>query len=232
MDWLFTPLKMKYPGMLFMYMDNILICTPNNPALHEEIVHQVLDILEKESLFLKLSKCYFHQCSICYLGILVEGGVIKINPMKQNGLAEWPSKLKNQKHVWSTLGIFGYHWAFIPGYADIIQCLNDLLGKNVSFVWTPKHTAAVEWLKEIVWNGLVLQRPNYEKAFFLEVDALQYVTGAILMQKDEQGRHRPVGNISHSLIPTERNYDVHDRELLAVIRELWAWQHIFLSSPH
>ena len=106
--------------MLFVYMDDILICTPDNTTLHEEIVHQVLDVLEKESLFLKLSKCYFHQRSIHYLGILVEEGVIKIDPTKQNGLAKWPSKLKNQKHVHSTLGIFSYHCAFIPGYANIV----------------------------------------------------------------------------------------------------------------
>ena len=64
MDHLFDPLKRKYPSMLFVYMDNILICIPDNPMLHEEIMHQVLDILEQESLFLKLSKCYFHQHSI------------------------------------------------------------------------------------------------------------------------------------------------------------------------
>ena len=130
--------------MLFVYMDDILICTPDDPVLHEEIVHQVLDILEKESLFLKLSKCYFHQQSICYLRILVEEGVIKIDLTKQNGLAEWPSKLKNQKHIHSTLGIFGYHCTFIPGYSNIVCCLNNLLGKNVPFIWMPKHTAAIE----------------------------------------------------------------------------------------
>jgi len=60
MDQIFAPLKHKYPGMLFVYMDDILIATPDDVALHEWIVHDILDILEQESLFLKLSKCQFH----------------------------------------------------------------------------------------------------------------------------------------------------------------------------
>ena len=121
------------------------------------------------------------------------------------------------------LGIFGYHCAFIPGYANIVRPLNNLLEKNVPFVWTPEHTATIERLKEIVQSGPVLRQPNYEQPFFLEVDASQYATGAILTQKDERGRQCPIGNVSHSLTPVERNYDVHNRELLAVIRGLWAW---------
>jgi RNase H-like domain found in reverse transcriptase/Integrase zinc binding domain len=65
----------------------------------------------------------------------------------------------------------------------------------------------------------------------LEVDASQFATGAILAQRDERGRLRPVGNLSHSFTPAERNYDVHDRELLAVVRGLRGWRHILLSTP-
>ena len=61
MDQLFTPLKLKYLGLLFIYMDNILVTTPDDLALHEQIMHEVLNILERESLFLKLSKCFFNK---------------------------------------------------------------------------------------------------------------------------------------------------------------------------
>ena len=87
-------------------------------------------------------------------------------------------------------------------------------------------------LAQVVAANPVLQRPNYDQPFFLEVDASQFATGAILSQKDERGRLRPVGSISHSFTPAERNYDIHDRELLAIIHGLRAWCHILLSSPH
>ena len=87
-------------------------------------------------------------------------------------------------------------------------------------------------LAQAVAANPVLQRPNYDQPFFLEVDASQFATGAILSQKDERGRLRPVGSISHSFTLAERNYDIHDRELLAIIHGLRAWRHILLSSPH
>jgi Reverse transcriptase (RNA-dependent DNA polymerase) len=93
MDRVFQSLKNKYPGMLFVYLDNILITTINDPTLHKQIVHEVLDLLEKESFFLKLSKCKFEHKSIEYLGIVVENGTLKIDPTKREGLASWPQKL-------------------------------------------------------------------------------------------------------------------------------------------
>jgi hypothetical protein len=85
--------------MLYVYMDDILVATPNDPQLHEEIMYQVLDLLEKESFFLKPSKCHFEQESIDYLGIYVEKGTIHIDPTKQNGLADWPRELKTVRQV-------------------------------------------------------------------------------------------------------------------------------------
>jgi Reverse transcriptase (RNA-dependent DNA polymerase) len=108
MDHLFRPLKDKYPGMLFVYMDNILIAMTNDLLLHRQIVHDILDLLEKESFFLKPSKCKFKQSSIEYLGIVVSNGAISIDPTKRDGLTTWPEQLTTVKQVRSTLGVFGY----------------------------------------------------------------------------------------------------------------------------
>jgi uncharacterized protein YcgL (UPF0745 family) len=69
MDRIFARLKAKYPGCIFVYMDDILIATKNNEQLHEQIVHKVLKMLGQEDYYLKLPKCLFHQTSIDYLGI-------------------------------------------------------------------------------------------------------------------------------------------------------------------
>ena len=84
---IFAPLKRLYPGYIFTYIDNILIATRDNECLHSEIVHTILDMLEKKDFFLKLSKCLFHQTAINYLGIRIEGGHIWIDLTKINGLA-------------------------------------------------------------------------------------------------------------------------------------------------
>ena len=87
-------------------------------------------------------------------------------------------------------------------------------------------------LAQVVVANPMLQRPNYDQPFFLEVDAFQFAIGAILLQRDKRGRLRPVGSISHSFTPAEHNYDIYNRELLAIIHGLRAWCHILLSSPH
>jgi hypothetical protein len=71
-------------------MDDILIATVKDYALHRQLVHKVLDMLGEESFFLKPAKCKFEQESIDYLGIVVTKGTIQIDPTKQNGLAAWP----------------------------------------------------------------------------------------------------------------------------------------------
>jgi RNase H-like domain found in reverse transcriptase/Integrase zinc binding domain len=90
---------------------------------------------------------------------------------------------------------------------------------------------ALNKLISIVTSDPVLHWPNYDLPFTLEVDASQYATGAILYQPNDKGRLCPVGYHSHTLNPAERGYDIHDRELLAVMRGLCQWRHLLLSSP-
>jgi Reverse transcriptase (RNA-dependent DNA polymerase) len=119
MDCIFQQLHNKYPGMVFVYMDNILVATTMDKALHRKIVHEVLELLEKESFFLKPSKCKFEQESIDYLGIVVSKGTVWINPTKQNRLAMWPRKLTSVKQVRSTLGVLRYQRPFIPCFMHL-----------------------------------------------------------------------------------------------------------------
>jgi RNase H-like domain found in reverse transcriptase len=129
------------------------------------------------------------------------------------------------------LGMLGYQHPFIPGFAHLVQPITQLLKKEKKFEWTDECTEALNKLIKIVSSDLVLQRPNYEKPFTLEVDASQYTTGAILYQENEEGKLCPVGYHSHTLNPMERGYNVHDCELLAVMRGLRQWRHLLLSSP-
>jgi Reverse transcriptase (RNA-dependent DNA polymerase) len=95
MDRLFRPLKNKYPGMLFVYMDDILIAMDHDLSLHRRIVHDVLDLLEAESFFLKPSKCKFERSSIEYLGIVVTNGAVTI-PGIRAGQPDRPGQTKTQ----------------------------------------------------------------------------------------------------------------------------------------
>jgi hypothetical protein len=223
MDRIFAELKHKYPQYLFWFMDDIIIATPDNKALHEEIIREVLKVLKCESLFLKAKKCCFEQKEMEFLGYLITEGTLKIDPTKQHGLEEWPRVLKSVKDVCSMLGVLGYQWQFILNFSHLAHPLNELLKKNKKFEWTEECMQAVDKLIQAVTSNLVLLCPDYKKPFVLEVDALQYATGAILYQQDTDGHWRPVGYYLKSFNEAERGYDIHNRELLAIMRGLEHW---------
>jgi RNase H-like domain found in reverse transcriptase len=90
----------------------------------------------------------------------------------------------------------------------------------------------VDKLITIVTSDPVLYCSNYNKPFILEVDASQYTIGAILQQVDDLGKLHPVRYYSKALTDAERGYDIHDRELLALVKGLDHWQHLLLASGH
>jgi hypothetical protein len=86
-------------------------------------------------------------------------------------------------------------------------------------------------LIEIILDNPSVKQPDLNKPFFLQVDASAFATGAILTQNDERGKHLAVGFHSQTFNEAEQNYDIHDRELLAVFRGLTHHHHLLLSSP-
>jgi RNase H-like domain found in reverse transcriptase len=127
--------------------------------------------------------------------------------------------------------VLGYQRPFICGFTQLARPLTQLLKKDRKFEWMDECTMALNELINIVTSDPVLHQPNYDLPFTLEVDASQYATGAILYQPNDKGRLCPVGYHSHTLNPAERGYNVHNRELLAVMRGLCQWRHLLLSSP-
>ena len=90
---------------------------------------------------------------------------------------------------------------------------------------------ALDTLINAVTKGPVLVQPDLSSPFFLQVDASAYATGAILTQLDERKKHQAIAFFSKMFNEAERNYDIHDRELLVVFRGLTHWRHLLLSSP-
>jgi RNase H-like domain found in reverse transcriptase len=187
-------------------MDDFVVAMkklPEGLERHRKFCHELLDIMEKQSYFLKLSKCQFEQPKMDVLGWLVEDGNIKIDPAKVAGIAEWLRELKSIKEVRSTLGVLGYQRPFIQGFAHIAKPLTELTKKEKPFKWTQECTDALEKLINIVTTELVLACPDLDKPFKLEVDVSAYTVGATLFQRDENKQRRDVGYFSKALNPAE-----------------------------
>ena len=78
-------------GWVSIYMDNILIHMDNDVAKHRKYVHWILQKLEENNLYLKPEKCTFEQQKIKFLGVVLEGGTIQMDPTKITGVADWPA---------------------------------------------------------------------------------------------------------------------------------------------
>jgi hypothetical protein len=219
----FRTLQNTYPGEILIYMDDILIATPNDLPRYRQIVREVLEVMRKESFFLKATKCKFEKQRVEYLGLILDGNTIKPDPVKVNGLKTWPRTLKSVTEVRSTLGLLNYHRAFVPGFSHIVKPLTQLLKKNIKFVWMETCTKALDRIINILTTEPVLTHPDPKKPFELKVDASDYATGAILFQQDERGKPKPLGFHSKTLSKEEMNYDIYDKELMAVDRRLDVW---------
>jgi len=101
-----------------------------------------------------------------------------------------------------------------------------MVKKDKKWDWTEKQEKAFKELKERFTKELVLAAPDLDKKMRMEVDALDYAIGGVLLMECEDGLWRPVAFLSKSLNEMERNYEIHDKEMLAIIRELESWRYL------
>jgi hypothetical protein len=182
-NWDLEPLKQKYPNNFANYMDDVTIGTDNSPEgwrLHEQIVHEFLNILEEHLYFLKVSKCKIEKNKMEFLGFLVGNGTVRIDPTKISGITNWPRTLHSVKEVQQIMGVLGYQQAFIQDYAKIAKPLNDLLKKGIKFNWTRECEEALNTLIKQVEQDPVLIAPNEDEPFKLKTDASSYAVEAAL----------------------------------------------------
>jgi len=95
-----------------------------------------------------------------------------------------------------------------------------------------REEKAFRELKERFTKEPVLAAPDIDKKIRMEMDASDYVTGGVLSIECEDGLWRPVAFLSKSLNETERNYKIHDKEMLAIIRRLEAWRHLLKGTQY
>jgi hypothetical protein len=210
-------------GHVVVYLDDILIFA-DNLTLLDKLTHEVLSRLDKFDLYLKPEKCSFAQTTIDYLGLVISEGQITMDPAKVKGITEWPTPT-SVKQVQAFLGFCNFYRRFIHNYSTMARPLFDLTKKESSFLWGGAQEAAFRALIHAFTTAPVLALPNHSKPFQLITDTSDFATGAILEQPDALNRWHPVAFHSKSLQPAERNYEIHDKELLAIVRALEIFRH-------
>src|ERR1700683_280042 len=208
-------------------MDDIIVFT-NDIDEHRKIVREVLEKLRQNKLFLKPEKCEFEQTTVEYLGVIVSQNTLRVDPTKAKAVKDWPRPRK-LKEVQEFTGFLNFYRRFVPDFSRIARPLYDLTKKDTKFVWSDKCEEAFQELKDRITSAEVLRLAQSTGRFRVEADACEYATGAVLMQ-EQDNIYRPIAFFSKSLNDVERNYPVHDQEMLAIMRALREWRHYVISA--
>ena len=215
-------------GKVIVYLDDILVFTQSLEE-HRRVVRQVLQILREHKLTCKPEKCEFETIETEYLGHIIALGVVKMDPAKVAGVTEWPVP-RTKTELQSFLGFANFYRRFIAGFAKVAAPLHRLTGL-VDWHWGAEEDTAFGALKLAMTSAPVLAIPNDDDPFRVQCDASNYAVGAELAQKQD-GKWRTIAYLSKSLTPAQRNYEIYDRELLAIMTALDEWRHFLMGAKH
>jgi hypothetical protein len=212
---------------VIVFLDDVLIYSKTREE-HEKHVRTVLQVLRENQLYAKLSKCDFFKEEISFLGHVINRAGIKMEPSKVDAVMQW-TQPKNVHEVRSFLGLAGYYRRFVQGFSKIAAPLTDLLHKDHTFEWTSSQEQAFNQLKQAVCSAPILLIPEPNLPYTVISDASGFAIGAALCQDHGNGL-QPCAYLSRKMNDHERNYPVHEQELLAIVHALREWRHYLLGN--
>ncbi|KAJ1595670.1 hypothetical protein NDA11_007199 [Ustilago hordei] len=200
------------------YLDDFLIFSDTEEA-HVKHVTEVLARLRSNRLFAKLSKCEFHTKTVEFLGYIIKPMGIEMDPEKVRTVKEWPMP-ESIHDIQRFLGFANFYRRFIAHFARIAKPLTALvkpIERFKKFELPEEAQQAFHKLIQAFTSAGVLQHFDYHLPTRLETDASDFAIAGVLKQEHE-GRWHPVAFYSRKMSSAEKNYEIHDKELLAVYR--------------
>ncbi|CAM8956675.1 unnamed protein product [Rhodiola kirilowii] len=219
MNSMFRPFLWQF---VLVFFDDILIYSKSGEE-HIRHLQEVFCILHSYKFYAKHSKCDIARSSLAYLGHVISGLGVAVDPDKIGAIRKWPLP-STVRQLRAFLGLTGYYRKFMAQYASIVAPLTSLLRKD-SFVWTEAASAAFAHLKTALTTTPVLALPDFTEPFIVHTDAVGLGVGAVLSQKG-----RPIAYFSKILPPRLRDSSVYNRELCAVVQAILKWRQYLLGS--
>ncbi|GJY05655.1 reverse transcriptase domain-containing protein [Tanacetum coccineum] len=208
---------------VIVFIDDILIYSKSKEE-HEVHLRLVLELLRKEKLYAKFSKCEFWLQEVHFLGHVVNQNGIHVDPGKIEAVKNWEAPT-SPTGVRSFLGLAGYYRRFIANFSRIAKPLTLLTQKNKKYVWGAEQEEAFQLLKSKLCDAPILSLPDGVEDFVVYYDASNQGLGCVLMQ-----RNKVIAYASRQLKIHEKNYTTHDLELGAVVFALKIWRHYLYGT--
>ncbi|GJU99087.1 reverse transcriptase domain-containing protein [Tanacetum coccineum] len=208
---------------VIVFIDDILIYSKTQEE-HVEHLRLVLELLKKEKLYAKFSKCEFWLREVQFLRHVINGNGIHVDPGKIEAVKNWKAP-RTPTEVRSFLGLAGYYRRFIENFSKIAKSLTILTQKSKNFNWGEEKEYAFQTLKDKLCNAPVLALPDRSEDFVVYCDAFGIGLGCVLMQ-----RGKVIAYASRQLKIHENNYTTHDLELGTIVFALKIWRHYLYGT--
>ncbi|GMF28386.1 unnamed protein product [Phytophthora fragariaefolia] len=202
------------------YFDDIFVhsrTSEGKTAVEAHLGHlrEVLLCMRENHHYANINKCIFGAEEISVLGCFLGKDGVRANPEKVCAIAQWPVSV-SQKDLRKWLGLANYLHKYSANYAALARPLTNLLKKDAVWSWTSEAQQAFDAIKSSLQSAPILALPDEDRSFSVVCDASDFAIGCDLLQVDAEGRESVVSFQSHQLKAVEKNYPVHDKELLAM----------------
>lgn len=209
------------------YLDDILIYSDSEEE-HEEHVYLVIKALEDACLQIDPKKSEFNVTSVKFLGFIVSTDGVRMDPDKVSAIRDWPEP-QSLKSLQSFLGFCNFYRTFVKDFGRIARPLTKLLrmGAWHKFEEIEKDTFAQLKLAVLSDQVLALYNPGYLSK--INTDASDGVLAGVFSQLQPDGRWKPIAFWSKTMDTTQMNYEIHDKEMLAVVEALKEWRSMLIG---
>ena len=200
-----------------------MVYTDGSIHKHREHVRKVLLRMREAGLQLDIDKSEFEVQATKYLGFVIEAGKgVRMDPTKVEAITNWESPI-SVSGVRSFLGFANFYRTFIKNYSDLTLPLTQLTHKGASYEWTKQCEQAFQKLKTMFLEGPILVQFNPNTETIVETDSSGWCIGGTLLQLQPSGMFYPYRFYSKKNSPAECNYEIYDKEMLAIVRCLENW---------
>ena len=226
---------------VLVFLDDILIYSRTLEE-HEQHLRTVLGRLKEQKLYAKLSKCQFMRQEVEFLGHYVGRAGVRMVDGKVAAVERWA--VPTARRRWSSSS--GWRATTAASLRTSVasrrrsrssaaRCARRRAEPRARrprshSCGASEQQSAFEALKLAVATAPCLAIPDPQRDFLVHTDASGYATGAVLMQRFDEGL-RPIAFLSKKMSAAERNYPVHEQELLAILHALKAWRHYLSGRP-
>jgi hypothetical protein len=208
---------------VIVFIDDILIYSQGKEE-HGRHLRLILELLRKEKLYAKFSKCEFWINEVKFLGHVVSKKGIHVDPSKIEEIKNWKAPT-TPTEIRQFLGLAGYYRRFIANFSKLAKPLTTLTQKGEPFNWEDKQETSFQKLKHMLCSAPILSLPEGTEDFVVYCDASNQGLGCVLMQ-----RGKVIAYASRQLKTHEVNYTTHDLELGAVVFALKIWRHYLYGT--